>query len=79
MFGCCIDAAEFSISGAGHAIHSRDFGLSTIDRSGAFSMNDSTIHNDECISYEAPQILATFAAHEVLAEAETSSVIIIIH
>ncbi len=42
-------------------------------------MNDSTIHNDECISYEAPQILATFAAHEVLAEAETSSVIIIIH
>ncbi len=37
-------------------------------------MDDSTVEK-----YEPPRVLATYDAGEILAEAETSSVIIIIH
>jgi len=42
-------------------------------------MFDEPIHDRPLgMSYEAPRMLASFAAHEVLAEAETSSVIIVV-
>jgi hypothetical protein len=41
-------------------------------------VNEPIVEDNLDSRYEAPRVLATFTAHEILAEAETSSVVIIV-
>jgi hypothetical protein len=41
-------------------------------------MDELTIYPDDMTTYEAPRVVASFEASEILAQAETGSVVIIV-